>query len=121
MVMIADMGDGGGPGSVQLTVRPEKLREAAKGFAELADDLEVKVLTRLSSTVVQPCGTDAVSTTAAAWYNHQINGGAGSGYWAIRQAVANLRESARALAVAADRYDEQNQALADALDAGPRA
>jgi len=95
MVMIADMGDGGGPGSVQLTVRPEKLREAAKGFAELANNLEVKVLTRLSSTVVQPCGTDAVSTTAAAWYNHQINGGAGSGYWAIRQAVANLRESAR--------------------------
>jgi len=40
MVMIADMGDGEGPGSVQLTVRPEKLREAAKGFAELADELD---------------------------------------------------------------------------------
>ncbi len=61
MVMIADMGDGGGPGSVQLTVRPDKLREAAKGFAELADELDAVALTHFGAFQVQPCGNDVMS------------------------------------------------------------
>ncbi len=110
MRVAIDGGDGGG-GSVSLVVAPLKLREASERLAVLADDLEGRALVRLRTTVVQACGLDEVSVTAAGWYNHQINGGAGSGAWAINQAVQNLRDSSLALGKSADAYEKQNHVI----------
>lgn len=108
-VMIADMGDGqSGGGSVSLEVAPLKLREASERLAVLANNLQFKAESRLANTWVEPCGRDEVSVTAAGWYNHQISGGAGSGLWAIRQAVKNLRDSSVALGKAADAYEAEH-------------
>jgi hypothetical protein len=121
MVMIADMGDGGAPGSVQLTVRPENLREAANRMAVLADRLDAFVLSRIGSFQVQPCGADVVSRSAAGWFNDQISGGVTSGQWAVEETVVNLRASAAALAAAADRYEAGDDLNADAIGSGARA
>ncbi|MEO6881631.1 MAG: PE domain-containing protein [Mycobacteriaceae bacterium] len=111
-VMIADIGDGQvRGGSVSLAVAPLKLREASERLAALADNLELKAVARLNSTHVEPCGLDEVSVTAAGWYNRQINGGPGSGLWAISQAVQNLRDSAAALGKSADAYEKQNNVI----------
>lgn len=63
--------------------------------------------------VVSP---DKLRSTAER-FNRQLNGGAGSGYWAVRRAVENLRASAGAMTAAAVQHDAQNQATADALRA----
>lgn len=111
-------GSGSGPGSVEFTVAPEKLREASNRMAALANRLEYGAFARLSRTQVLPTGADAVSEAAASWFNNQINGGAGSGAWALNAAVANIRESAAALAAAADQYEGQDAAGAAAFTAG---
>lgn len=116
-MMIPDAGGGGGAGSVPLVVSPDKLRSTAEGFAKIADDLEQGPVITLASTHVEPCGVDAVSVGAAERFNHQISGGPGSGLWAISLMVQSLRDSAVAMTAAADQYDAQNQATADALRA----
>ena len=113
--MIPDMGQGTDSGSVALTVSPDKLRTTAEGISLVADDLEAGPVARLFAAHVQSCGLDSVSVGAAELFNHQINGGAGSGLVAIRDAVGNLRASAAAMTAAAQQYEAQNQATADAL------
>lgn len=115
-MLIADSGGGyAGPGSVPLVVRPEKLREASERVAQVADRLESRVSARLLRTRIDPAGADAVSLNAAEFSNNQINGGAGSGYWAVSGLVENLRQSAETLAAAAADYEAQEANNADAF------
>ena len=117
-VMIPDAGDGDrAGGSVPLTVSPDRLRLTAQGMTEVANDLEGGAGLKLGNMHVQPCGLDEVSVGAAERFNHQISGGPGSGLFAIGEAVANLRASAAAMTEAAQQYEAQNQATADALRA----
>lgn len=115
-MLIADSGGGyAGPGSVPLVVRPEKLREASERIAAVANRLENKIVFRLASTTIDSAGVDAVSVNAAEFSNNQINGGAGSGYWAVSGLVENLRQSAETLAAAAADYESQEANNADAF------
>ena len=103
------------PSAADIEVDPDQVAAVAKVIEDQANALQDNLRDRLGQLHIDTPSNDVVSTHAVEAWNKLISDGEGSYEQRVRAYVTGLRDLARQLRGAGDRYAEGEQEKADSL------